>query len=152
MLNYTFSVNKEIKYFYGGQTFIFLTCVPISVSGRIFCFQLPAKCDKLSLIFHTKQILPLCVFSSRLFSSTTSWYCFSSSMDWLRLRLSGRRTFSSDSQSSPCWSTCWWKAVDGRRRARWWYTAEEMLKRLNPNKRMWTNIEKEGRKWWRWWL
>lgn len=26
-------------------------------------------------------------------------------MHWLRLRVSGRRTFSSDSQSSPCWST-----------------------------------------------
>lgn len=52
------------------------------------------------------SLLPLCFFSSSLLSCTTCSYSVSSSMHWLRLRVSGRRTFSSDSQFSVSWSTC----------------------------------------------
>lgn len=52
------------------------------------------------------SLLPLCFFSSLLLSCTTCSYSVSSSMHWLRLRVSGRRTLSSDSQFSVSWSTC----------------------------------------------
>lgn len=52
------------------------------------------------------SLLPLCFFSSLLLSCTTCSYSASSSMHWLRLRVSGRRTFSSDFQLSVSWSTC----------------------------------------------
>lgn len=58
---------------------------------------------------------PLCVFSSSSLSCTTCSNSPSSSKHWLRLRVIGRRTFSSDSLCSLSWSTC-----RGRCRGQMW--------------------------------
>lgn len=95
------------------QLFMHVCRAPVSTLKAAFMFPPPA----LGAIPSVRACVspPLCVFSSSSLSCTTCSHSPSSSKHWLRLRVIGRRTFSSDSLCSLSCSTC-----RGRCRGQMW--------------------------------